>query len=323
MLNKLYLAVITSSLLFAISCGLRFPEVDVVVVAIPAEGGTVSPAEGIFPTDVPITFEATPAEGWIFYSWENIFPWVEYDKPIIEITFSHYTRIDGVARFIQPPVFADTEVVEVTNPETGRTWMDRNLGASRAATSSDDLEAMGYLFQWGRRADGHQVWNSPTTRFISSYDEPGHGEFIRGASNWQFQVNEDLWQGVDGVNNPCPPGFRIPTADEWREELRTWPNSNRGSRRAFESVLKLPQSPERNRSDGQVIRIGRSGGKYWSSNLVRVNFGDAPPTELVNTLIFNDSSWLSGQSSARIWSVNQATGLPVRCIKHQGEDPHN
>ena len=44
----------------------------------------------------------------------------------------------------------------VTNPATGRTWMDRNLGASRVATGNTDAEAYGDLYQWGRAADGHQ-----------------------------------------------------------------------------------------------------------------------------------------------------------------------
>jgi len=33
-----------------------------------------------------------------------------------------------------------TAVVEVTNPVTGKIWMDRNLGAERVATSSTDAE---------------------------------------------------------------------------------------------------------------------------------------------------------------------------------------
>lgn len=45
-----------------------------------------------------------------------------------------------------------TTVVDVTNPTTGKTWMDRNLGASQAATSSTDDLAYGDLYQWGRRA---------------------------------------------------------------------------------------------------------------------------------------------------------------------------
>lgn len=48
-----------------------------------------------------------------------------------------------------------TEVVEVSNPVTGRTWIDRNLGAGRQATSRYDKEALGDLYQWGREADGH------------------------------------------------------------------------------------------------------------------------------------------------------------------------
>jgi hypothetical protein len=55
-----------------------------------------------------------------------------------------------------------TTVVEVTNPTTGKTWMDRNLGATQVATSSTDAAAYGDLYQWGRRADGHQCRTSAT-----------------------------------------------------------------------------------------------------------------------------------------------------------------
>jgi len=34
-----------------------------------------------------------------------------------------------------------------------RCWLDRNLGATRVATSSTDTQAYGDLFQWGRAAD--------------------------------------------------------------------------------------------------------------------------------------------------------------------------
>ncbi len=48
-----------------------------------------------------------------------------------------------------------TTIVDVTNPTTGAIWMDRNLGATQAATSSTDVDAYGDLYQWGR-SDGHQ-----------------------------------------------------------------------------------------------------------------------------------------------------------------------
>lgn len=99
-----------------------------------------------------------------------------------------------------------TQVVKVQNPITGRIWMDRNLGASRAATSSTDAQAYGDLYQWGRAADGHEKRNSPTTSSLSGSDQPSHGSFILSSnslSDWRSPQNDNLWQGVNGVNNPC------------------------------------------------------------------------------------------------------------------------
>jgi hypothetical protein len=56
-----------------------------------------------------------------------------------------------------------TEMVEVRNPITGRVWMYRNLGASRAAMSSSDEDAYGDLYQWGWFGYGHQCRKSDTT----------------------------------------------------------------------------------------------------------------------------------------------------------------
>ena len=42
---------------------------------------------------------------------------------------------------------------------TGKIWMDRNLGATQAATSSTDAASYGDLYQWGRAADGHEKKN--------------------------------------------------------------------------------------------------------------------------------------------------------------------
>lgn len=100
-----------------------------------------------------------------------------------------------------------TRVVDVTNPTTGKTWMDRNLGATQVATSVSDALAFGSLYQWGRFADGHQCRNSTTTTTLSTSDQPAHGNFIRitnGAPNdWRSGQNDNLWQGVNGINNPA------------------------------------------------------------------------------------------------------------------------
>ena len=107
-----------------------------------------------------------------------------------------------------------TAIVDVTNPTTGKIWMDRNLGATQVATTTTDQASYGDLYQWGRRADGHQCRTSPTTVTLSSVDQPAHGDFILAPNapyDWRSPQNANLWQGVNGVNNPCPSGYRLPT----------------------------------------------------------------------------------------------------------------
>jgi hypothetical protein len=115
-----------------------------------------------------------------------------------------------------------TVIKNVSSPKTGKIWMDRNLGASRAATRQFDNDAFGDLYQWGREADGHQCRNSTTTTTLSSTDQPGHANFIVTSAspyNWRNPQNTNLWQGENGINNPCPRTYRLPTSAEFVAEL--------------------------------------------------------------------------------------------------------
>lgn len=150
----------------------------------------------------------------------------------------------------------------------GRCWLDRNLGASRVAISSADAQAFGDLFQWGRADDGHQKRNSSTTLTLSSSDYPGHENFILSVADnnfdWRNPSNENLWQGVNGVNNPCPAGYRLPTEEEWNTERQSWNGTNAAS--AFSSPLKLSLTGYRGGNSGSLISVG-SNGLYWSSSV--------------------------------------------------------
>jgi hypothetical protein len=158
-----------------------------------------------------------------------------------------------------------TSVVDVTNPTTGRIWMDRNLGATQAATSSTDANSYGDLYQWGRRSDGHQCRTSATTTTLSSTDQPANGSFILAPSSpydWRSPQNNNLWQGVNGTNNPCPSGYRLPTEAEWTTEMNSW--SPKTSVGAFASPLKLPMAGNRTGYNALIINVGTIG-RYWSS----------------------------------------------------------
>ena len=152
----------------------------------------------------------------------------------------------------------------VTNPVTGRTWMDRNLGASQVATSIDDTASFGSLYQWGRLTDGHESRTSNTTNVVSASSNPGHSEFIMGFDDWLSPSDDNLWQGVNGINNPCPNGFRIPTESEWEEERLSWATNDAAG--AFGSPLKLPIPGARSRMSGTIGNLGTFAG-YRSSDL--------------------------------------------------------
>ncbi len=162
-------------------------------------------------------------------------------------------------------------VPTVYNPTTGKTWMDRNVGASRVALSSGDLLSFGSLFQWGRAADGHQHSHSQTTTTLSSTLTPGHDKFIisnTSLSDWRSKSNmkQDalVWSGSSGINNPCPSGFRVPSTAEWQAEFATWTPGNDHVQRAFNSVLRLPAAGGRVGRTGEILHRTEIG-SYWTS----------------------------------------------------------
>ena len=200
------------------------------------------------------------------------------------------------------PVYCNgspTSIIDVTNPTTGAIWMDRNLGATQAATSSTDVDAYGDLYQWGRFSDGHQCRTSNTTATLSSVDQPAHGDFILAPNSpydWRSPQNDNLWQGVNGINNPCPSGYRIPTDTELDAERLSW--SSNASTGALASPLKLPMAGYRDDSNGSLNLVGAFG-LYWSSTVSGAS---------ARYLYFSSSS-------ASMSDFNRANGYSVRCLK--------
>ena len=198
------------------------------------------------------------------------------------------------------PTWTGGIIPSVTNPTTGKTWMDSNLGASQVATSSTDANAYGDLYQWGRAADGHQLRTSSTIANLATSDTPGHGNFITSNSSpydWRNPQNDNLWQGVSGTNNPCPSGYRLPTEAEWNAERTSWSSNNAAG--AFASPLKLPVAGLRGNHDGMLYNVG-SFASYWSSTVDGYT---------------NTRNLSFGSSDADMYSGNRAFGFSVRCLK--------
>jgi hypothetical protein len=195
----------------------------------------------------------------------------------------------------------------ITSAKTGEKWLDRNLGASRMAQSLTDYQAYGDLFEWGRLADGHQLISrtgpsdeeatgvTGTTSTTSSADVPSTDEFILNVNSpydWRIPQENNLWQGVNGVNNPCPSGWRLPTTNEWTAEEIT------GGADAF-SKLKLTLAGQRVNDDGRIV-ISGVGVEYWTSTV------DG---------IYTQSLYLDATSMYIPDVIYRAGGNPCRCIK--------
>jgi uncharacterized protein (TIGR02145 family) len=193
-----------------------------------------------------------------------------------------------------------TLVVDVTNPTTGKTWMDRNLGATQVATSSTEAASYGDLYQWGRGTDGHQCRNSNSITTLSNSNQPGNNNYIvsyTAPNDWLSPQNSNLWQGVNGLNNPCPSGYRLPTEIELNAERLSWVSNNLSG--AFSSALKLPASGYRSNGNGAVMFEGTSG-YYYTSTVINTSS---------RGMVFDGSSSSMG-------TTDRAGGLSVRCIKN-------
>ena len=219
----------------------------------------------------------------------------------------------------------------VINPATGRVWLNNNLGAEYAnannpngnfnptqqATASNDYKAYGSLFQWGRKADGHELINwesaskgtpihSGTTQ--TQYDNPSHSSFITSPkNNWRATLDETLWASESSPNNVCPVGYRLPldpngaedSLNEFNAERKTWNSQNAAG--ALASNLRLT-IPGYRWWDG-TIYIERST-KYWTGthNSRDQNGAYSYAFEL-------------GANIAQGGNSNPSSGSSVRCIK--------
>lgn len=213
-------------------------------------------------------------------------------------------------------VFKGLTYKTVVSQQTGRVWLDRNLGAtkvcdktrsefsSNVAYANSQRECFGDYYQWGRKTDGHQLVNSIKTASLQTHTQNTNNKFsYSDTPRYDWVSNTDdpygnsrttFWNKDDGTSI-CPPGFKVPTVSEWSSEAV--------NRNNVTSILKIPYSGYKTWSDGVLIVEGGYT-KVWTQTSYQ-NLG-------AKALTFSDSYVGTGSFDSY---ERRASGLPVRCIK--------
>ncbi len=230
---------------------------------------------------------------------------------------------DANHKFIYLPVVA----------ADGKTWLNNNLGANysnmnhaqfnpnQQATAFTDYHAYGSLYQWGRYSDGHELINytnsttgTPVSTTTSSSPSttvtPNNSIFYFGDDspitqdhNWvdlgasPNAIEDGLWQGELGPNNPCPQGYRVPTDTEITTLVSAESITNRLT--AASSSLAFTTSGGRSRINGSLFGVGVNS-FYWSSSVNGYHSGRR----------------FFSISSTSISNQNRGTGYSIRCLKN-------
>jgi uncharacterized protein (TIGR02145 family) len=222
--------------------------------------------------------------------------------------------------------------LSVKNPTTGKTWLNNNLGADYADTTnlnsfnptqqakaSNDYHAYGSLFQWGRKADGHELitWESGTNGTVkygttTTKSNTPSTDFIKSEKDWRSDSDPTLWEDKNTVNNVCPVGYRLPTSgysteteEEWEKEVKSWSGTNP----SLENTLRLTKSGHR-ATDG-VLKVSGDG-YYWSAIAVG---GSKNYLATSYYLKFYPDPKDTNKTKYLYSATPRSKGYAVRCIK--------
>lgn len=204
-----------------------------------------------------------------------------------------------------------------TNPKTWLTFMCHNLGADQSldpntyvvGNADGSGGTLGYIYQWGRTSDGHQLRNSA----VSSGSTTPSANFLTGwspsSTAWgDGTSNRNVPKGVD---DPCPAGYKVPSILQWSSLFRGGTGSGLNASAATANTwtligngfkigdnLYLPRAGSKDGA-GALNNVGTRG-SYWATS---------PNGSGGHEMLFISNSTVHITSGA-----NNVVGNPIRCV---------
>jgi hypothetical protein len=169
----------------------------------------------------------------------------------------------------------------------GVRWATRNVGTP--GTFAQTPESSGMFYQWNSRVG----WSSS-------------GALVNSNGGTTWNSTPATGQEWEQRNNPCPPGWRVPTRAEiilLREAGTVTHTQNGVFGRLFGEAphqIFLPAAGLRWHSDGELQSVGTVG-EYWNNMPSGENYA------------WNNFFNIGGSMSVGIFT-NRAVALPVRCV---------
>lgn len=240
-----------------------------------------------------------------------------------------------------------TDAPQTMTYGNGTVFMDRNLGA--VGTTAGGTDAYGMYYQWGRKdpfyggektetsanafleAKNGTVVNpaypaldwafsksATTTDGAAANPMTFYNDKVGTGYNWLASPNATLWGEAKTLNDPCPPGYRVPGTGAWEDLISgrqyidgvsVWDGTNYGMTYTHgEQTAWYPAQGYRNYSSGAIVGLRSStggSGAYWS----------AETSSVKSYYLFFRSKLSSSGSINNELDMNRSYGYTVRCCK--------